>query len=124
MVTIGVFITNLVARNEKMKQSALKSLKEQFPSLLSVSVPEDVNEVVIALPSIEFRVQLLSGGVRPKECVESDKLTFVCGQVSDSVLKRVSVLAKHAEKCSSGDIKAELLQSKWIKYLSDVSFND
>ena len=44
-------MTNLVARNKEVKSEILHCLAEVFPSLLSIPIPEDINEVLVGLLS-------------------------------------------------------------------------
>lgn len=42
----GLFILNLVCRDETLRASALKSLKSVFPAMCTFKLDEDINEVV------------------------------------------------------------------------------
>lgn len=42
----GLFILNLVCRDEALRANALESLKKVFPSLCTYKLDEDINEVV------------------------------------------------------------------------------
>lgn len=42
----GLFILNLVCRDEVLRANALKSLKDVFPAMCTYKLDEDINEVV------------------------------------------------------------------------------
>ena len=46
----GIFITNLVARNQDMRATVISAVTDTFPVLLNITVPQDVNELVVGLP--------------------------------------------------------------------------
>ena len=43
----GIFITNLAARNAQLRAQVLDRLCATFPHLLSFTIPEDLNEVLV-----------------------------------------------------------------------------
>ncbi|OEH80533.1 methyltransferase domain-containing protein [Cyclospora cayetanensis] len=45
----GVFISNLLCRSEETKKQLLDSVKKEFPFAAVIDVPEDVNEVAVAV---------------------------------------------------------------------------
>ena len=119
---IGVFMTNLNARNEELKTEALKSLHRHFPSLLCISVPEDVNQVVSGLPNSQLRPDIVGGGTKTKGKCDSEIAATVGGKVTEVVERRVQLLAKQVQSCSSGVIRAAELQSKLIGFFSLLSY--
>ena len=46
----GVFITNLAARNKAVRATVIAVIRDTFPVLLNITVPQDVNELVVGLP--------------------------------------------------------------------------
>ncbi|XP_053549203.1 eEF1A lysine and N-terminal methyltransferase [Bombina bombina] len=52
----GVFILNLVCRDQVLKCQTLKVLKEIFPIIYSQNIEEEVNEILFCLPNLEVRV--------------------------------------------------------------------
>lgn len=41
----GIFILNFVCRNSTIRDEALKTIKEVFPTVISYKLEEDVNEI-------------------------------------------------------------------------------
>lgn len=115
-------MTNLAARNKKMKGVALKSLLESFPKLLSISIPEDVNEVFVGLPDAVSKQEMVSdGSPEAEEDAELGCSVTVGGHVIQSVLQRLPYLTRWAGTCSSGELDADMLRSKLLGYLSRVN---
>ncbi len=48
----GIFVTNLAARNKEARNDILSSFTKTFINVWTIPVPEDVNEIVVASPSI------------------------------------------------------------------------
>ena len=115
---IGVFMTNLAARNEKIKGVALKSLVGNFPALLSISIPEDINEIVLGLPDRSQVVSSINEAKRNKEL--NYNVDTQC-HVAECVLKRLSRLTQWAGACSHGEIDTDGLRSKLLGFLSRVN---
>ena len=113
-----MFLTNLVARNEEMKTASLKSLRGHYSSLLSVSVPEDVNEVVVGLQG--EKLEDIIANVSKHKKIEGDRITG--GELSEKMVKRLGSLAKQAEDWSAGDLKVDSLHSKLSELLSCISY--
>lgn len=113
----GVFMTNLVARSRQMKDVAIESLGKHFASLLSVSFPEDVNELVIGLPSTQLRTEIV-GDCEGASRLQSD------GKLSEQMMKKLELLSRHVEDCSGGGIKAESLQSRLVEVFANLSYSE
>lgn len=112
----------MCARNKQMKSAALKSLLEFFPSLLSISVPEQVNEVVVGLPSTVPKDEVLSStSPESEEDAELGCRVTVGGHVTECVLERVSVLTRWMRTYSGGELDADEWQSKVLGCLSQVN---
>jgi hypothetical protein len=45
----GIFILNFVSRDENIRESVVKSLKEVFPHIFAYKLDEDVNEIFYCL---------------------------------------------------------------------------
>lgn len=115
-------MTNLAARNKQLKGAALRSLLEFFPHLLSFSIPEDVNEVVVGLPGTVSKEEVLSDTTpKSEEDVEMGCRVTVGGHVTECVRERLSFLTKWARACSGGELDADTLHSKLLGYLSRVN---
>lgn len=115
-------MTNLAARNKEMKGAALKSLLESFPNLLSISIPEDVNEVVVGLPITALKLEIVAeSSPKAKEDSELGCCVTVDGHLTETMLERVSFLTDWIGTCSSGELDADKLRSKLLGYLSGVN---
>lgn len=112
-------MTNLAARNKEMKVAALKSLLESFPNLLSISIPEDVNEVIVGLPLKQEIVA--ESSPKAEEDSELGCCVTLDGHLTESMLERVSFLSDWIGTCSSGELGADKLRSKLLGYLSRVN---
>jgi hypothetical protein len=47
----GLFLTNVASRNKEMRTETLRSISCTYPQLISIPIPEDINEVVVGLPT-------------------------------------------------------------------------
>ena len=52
LIHIGLFLTNVASQNKEMRTEILKLISGTYPSLVSIPIPEDINEVVVGLPSV------------------------------------------------------------------------
>lgn len=43
---IGVLIMNIACRNEILKEEVLEKIKKQFPSIFSIQIDQEVNEII------------------------------------------------------------------------------
>ena len=116
-------MTNLAARSKEMKSTTLQSLRETFPSLLSLSVPEDVNEIVIALPDAVRKEYLVSHGHRAKD-LDLGCCVTMTGHVTESVRGRLASLTEWAGTCSAGNLDVQGLYSSLLQCLSHVHCYD
>lgn len=65
--TQGLLILNLVCRNQQLKESVISDIKSVFKTVYICSVPQDVNEVIYALPrDQDDSMNLSADGVLPK----------------------------------------------------------
>lgn len=118
-------MTNLAARNKQMKGAALRSILEFFPHLISISIPEDVNEITMGLPETVSREEVLSSSVpESEEDAELGCHVTVGGHVTECVLQRLSLLTQWVRACSGGEVDADKLHSKLLGYLSLLTVID
>ena len=118
LILIGLFITNLAARDKRRRATSLKALRENFPTLLSISVPEDVNEIVIGPLASGVSSAITKRSSRRDEDLDCNVSNCA---ISDEVQGRIAALAKAAENYAH-DVEAASLQSKLVEYLSSVHF--
>ena len=50
MSSTGAFILNFVCRDDLLKESVLADLRTQFPSIYTLPIEDDVNEILVLLP--------------------------------------------------------------------------
>ena len=116
-------MSNLAARNKEMRDSALKSLLDSFPSLLCISIPEDVNQVVVGLPKTVSKEEVVAeSSPKAEKYSELGCSLIIGGHLSEGVLERVSFLTTWAGMCSCGQLDADKLRSKLLGFLSRVDF--
>ena len=95
----------------------MQALQSSFTSLLSVSVPEDINEIVIGLPASQLLVDVGLEGVSRRD-EELDCNITVCG-ASEELQQRVMALARYTEACCK-DVDVGQLQSKLTECVSKL----
>lgn len=77
----GLFILNLVCRDEKLRGSAMKCLKKYFPAMCTYKLDEDINEVIYCTNSEKLTNQknwkkaLISSGKTLNASVKAKKLS-------------------------------------------------
>ena len=69
-------MTNLAARDKVKRDQILHSIADTFTNVWTVSVPEDINEIVVASPSLSGPGLLRGKG----DCVEQ-LARIVCGRI-------------------------------------------
>ena len=112
-----------MARNKEMKVGAIKSLLGSFPRLLSISLPEDVNEVVVGLPAATISLtEIIAGDSTggPDNLEYGCKVTQGCS-VTEMVLEKVSSLSQMVQTFSSGSVGAHELCTKLQGSLSRLT---
>ena len=57
MHTLGVFILNLVCRDEKLREQVIIDLKQSFKSVCSYKLEEDVNEILYCRNTDNFNMK-------------------------------------------------------------------
>ena len=100
-IHVGIFVTNLAARNIEMKKEFLRQLSDYFPKLLSIPIPEDVNEIIVGLPSTGTSV-------------EPDHDFASCQEIKDMLVK----FSASVSKTSVSAVKSEDLAKEWTDLLS------
>ena len=79
----GVFITNLAARNRDMRATVTAAIRDTFPVLLNITVPQDVNELVVGLPVARNDI-IQSPGSIPDTAQPSTRLNSIKTGQADS----------------------------------------
>ena len=90
-------MTNLAARNMERKTEILRQLADTFPTLLSIPIPEDINEIIVGLPSTS---------------VESDFASHQ--EIKDMLVKFSASVSKN----SVSAVKSEDLVKEWTDLIS------
>lgn len=126
-------MTNLAARNQEMRSEVLFSLRAAFPMLISIPVPEDLNEVVVGLicPREELRgpavgnescdhhifrsgcglLSEMSERTGSADSTRSDRVD-VTGEISNRMADIASVIAAH------GNLESEQLRKEFLELFS------
>ncbi len=117
-IFVGILITNLVARDASRRASALKTLHANFDELISISVPENVNEIVVGLPMSQRHADILVDGTFRRD--ENIQCNVATCQVSEKIQSRIAALVENTRTYLSADVDATALQSTLTELLSKV----
>ena len=111
-------MTNLAARNKDLRSKVLHSVQETYPNLLLIPVPEDVNEVLVALSHDSvLHLGKQSNSVKKDTAHRTDLL-------SDNVKASVATLAGVLASGSSSLLNAKDLEEEWQTVLASLSRYD
>ena len=58
--SVGIFITNVAARNQSMRDMVYSAVQQVFPTVAYIPLDEDVNEILLALPHSQIALSQLS----------------------------------------------------------------
>ena len=119
---LGIIITNLAARNKAKRTIALKSFHEIFHTLLSIDLPEDVNEVLVGLLNVQNKDDIVSGGKKVNGEMGPGCNMFVGCHITENAQKGIARLCNEIEACSSSEIKIDTLQSELLSCISKVCY--
>ena len=79
----------MAARNKEKRAEILQSISNTYPNLISIPITEDINEVLLGLPSASVTDEKLS------TCVSSTlKLDSV--KVKDALAKLATIVSKNS----------------------------
>ena len=111
----------MAARNKEMTTEVLCSISDVFPNLLSIPIPEDVNEVVVGLPSAAAAAMNMTRsqaelGRTPISLTESGLTSNL--EVKDTLASLAATVAKS----SGSSVNAEDLQKSWMSLLASAKF--
>ena len=110
----GLFITNLATRSTDLRNMVIAMMWSAFHTVLRISIPEDVNEILIGLPC------------KRDDIVSSPDLTSTCGagskepprMVLTSELRgHVTALAGMIAGRSLGVLEAQDVEEQLLEYL-------
>lgn len=114
-------MTNLAARNKGMRTEVLHSISNVFQNLLSIPIPEDINEVVVGLPPATIAKTLkeneAGSGCKVWTLVPEVDLTSN-QEVKDTLAKLASTVAE----TSGRNIDVEDLLKGWTSLLASAEF--
>ena len=101
-----------------MRTKAMNSLHECFSTLISMTISEDVNEVITCIPEARNRPYLIA------EAEGSEKLTgnVKCNIFNDCQNIKNGLAQLCTEAASSGEIKADILQSELLDCISEMCY--
>ena len=106
-ITVGLFVSNVAARNKEMRTEILRSLANTFPNLLSIPISEDINEIVVGLPS----AAIAKDGQAGVNSIDFDLPS------SQGMKDGLTNLAAKVSKSSLGRLNAEDLLTEWTDLL-------
>lgn len=99
----GLFLTNVASRNKELRTETLRLISCTYPRLVSIPIPEDINEVVVGLPT----------GMSDSASV-SPTLEFDSIEVKSALANLATVISKN----SGGKFDRESLLEEWANSLS------
>ena len=83
-------MTNLAARNRKKRTEILCCLNDTFPNLVSIPVPEDINEVIVAVPSATIAKSYGQAGSKFTLNLSSNQ------EVKEGLINLTSIISKNS----------------------------
>ena len=108
LIIIGLFVTNLAARNEEKRTEILCCLSDTFPNLVSIPVPEDINKVIVAVPSAT------NYGQAGSDCEARFELNLGSNQeVKEGLVNLTTIISKN----SVSRVNAEDFLKEWTDLL-------
>lgn len=121
--SVGLLITNVASRNKEMRTEILRSISSTCPTLISIPIPEDINEVVVGLPLAtcaavadnspthsDNKVASMSEMSEPLQLLESI-------EVKNTLAKLAAVVSKN----SGGRFDTGDLNKEWASLLSNAT---
>ena len=106
----GLFLTNVASRNKEMRTKILQSISSSYPNLVSIPIPEDINEVVVGLPTA-ISDHEVSTPVPVSATLEFDSI-----EVKSTLTNLAAVVSKN----SGGKFDVESLLKEWTNLLSKL----
>ena len=116
-VHTGLFLTNMAARNKEMRTDILQSISSTYPNLISIPIPEDINEVIVGLPSATVTDNSQTDSNHKAPTPVSATLELDSIEVKNSLAKVASVVSKS----SSDRFNTEDLVKEWTSLLSGAN---
>ena len=101
----GLFLTNVASRNKELRTETLRSISCIYPQLISIPVPEDINELVVGLPT---------GMSDHVSTSISATLEFVSIEVKSALANLATVISRN----SGGKFEVESILKEWTNLLS------
>ena len=99
----GLFLTNVASRNKELRTETLRSMSCTYPHLISIPIPEDINELVVGLPTGTSDSASLSA-----------TLEFDSVEVNSALANLATVISKN----SGGKFDVESILKEWKNLLS------
>ena len=110
----GLFLTNMVARSKEMRTEILQSISGTYPNLISIPIPEDINEVVVRLPSATVTDNSQTDSNHKVSTPVSSTLELDSADVKNTLAKVASVVSRS----SGGKFDTVDLIKEWTSLLS------
>ena len=107
----GLFLTNVASRNKEMRTEILQSISSTYPNSVSIPIPEDINEVVVGMPTTMSDHE----GSTPS----SATLEFDSTEVKIALANLATVVSKN----SGGKFDVESLLKEWTNLFSCSKLN-
>ena len=99
----GLFLTNIASRNKELRTETLRSISCIYSQLISIPIPEDINELVVGLPTGTNDSASLSA------TLEFDNI-----KVKSALANLAAVISKN----SSGNVEVESILKEWTNLFS------
>ena len=101
----GLFLTNVASRNKELRTETLRSISCIYPQLISIPIPEDINELVVGLPT---------GMSDHVSTSISATLEFDSVEVKSALANLATVISKN----SGGKFEVGSILKEWTNLLS------
>lgn len=102
----GIFVTNLAARNQQLHDSTLAAIGPTFSLLLTIPVPEDVNEIIVGLP--QTRDDIIGDSADQSD--HSRRSVVISVDLKDSVTNLTRMIVARSSSLDFETVEKELLE--------------
>ena len=102
-IHVGLFLINVASRNKELRTETLRLISCTYPQLISIPIPEDINELIVGLPTGTSDSASLSA-----------TLEFDSVEVKSAVANLAAVISKN----SGGKFEVESVLKEWTNLLS------
>lgn len=99
-------MTNLAARNQELHDSTLAAIGATFSLLLTIPVPEDVNEIIVGLP--QTRDDIIGDSADQSD--HSRRSVVISVDLKDSVTNLTRMIVARSSSLDFEMVEKELLE--------------